>query len=236
MDESLLEQNNSIDCSEKRLLIDNHLTLAQVIASKLFKNRCDDLNEFDDYYHFAVIGLIEASEKYDKSNGIPFESYAKYRIKGAVLNGIQSSSEKSEQIAFKKRILKERAASIKDRSHTTDSNNLLFDDLVEIAIEFAISYMLEDGGLLNDQSKVSNDTLYKSLAFDELKSELNNVVQKLPDRERTIIHYHYYHGMRFTAIAHLLGITKGRVSQIHKHAIDMIKERYDTNGKLDDYI
>lgn len=220
--------------SARSHLIEKHLSLAGIVASKLFKNRCDNMFEYNDYYHYAVVGLLEAFDKFDEGGGVPFESYAKFRIKGAVLNGIQKSSEKSEQIAFRKRVLNERLTSIKNEPLKQESSQV-FGELVEIAIGLAISYMLEDSGVINSSSNPANDELYTSIAFDELRMQLKGIVEQLPCREKSIIYYHYYHDLRFASIAKILGVTKGRVSQIHKNTVLRIKELFEMKSRVDDY-
>ncbi|MCU7919017.1 MAG: sigma-70 family RNA polymerase sigma factor [Candidatus Thiodiazotropha sp. (ex Dulcina madagascariensis)] len=234
-DESIREntRENRNDTT-RGLLVEKHLSLARAVASRLFKNRCDNVLEFNDYYHYAVVGLLEAFDKFDESSGVPFENYAKFRIKGAILNGIQKSSEKSEQIAFRKRLLNERLNSIKNEPLKQDSNQV-FEELVNIAIGMAISYMLEDSGIISSRANPTNDELYTSIAFDELKKQLKAIVEQLPSREKSIIYYHYYHGLRFTSIAKILDITKGRVSQIHKKAVSRIRELFEMKNRVDDY-
>lgn len=220
--------------AEKSELVASYLSLAQVFAAKLYKNRCDEINEYADYYHYAVIGLIEAADKYNRESEVPFEAYAKFRIKGSILNGIQKSSEKNEQLAYRKRIKKERLSSIKERDESKE-DDIQFSQLVDVAVEMAIAYMLEDAGVVATYNEDCSDDLYRAKEYSELATDLASAVGKLPERQRIIIHYHYYHGMKFSDIADILGITKGRASQLHKKSITMIKQYLNEVDQIDDY-
>ena len=47
-----------------------------------------------------------------------------------------------------------------------------------------------------------------------------------------MIRYHYYQGLEFKEIAALFGVTKGRISQIHRQALQLIREARNAEGGL----
>ena len=59
------------------------------------------------------------------------------------------------------------------------------------------------------------------------------MVERLPARERDIVHQHYFHEREFQAIARDLGVTKGRVSQLHSQALRRIAQLLDETSLLD---
>ncbi len=65
------------------------------IAASLYARRFDNAVSFEDYKHYGVIGLLEARQKYDQNKGAMFDTYATYRIRGAILNGVINHSEKA---------------------------------------------------------------------------------------------------------------------------------------------
>ena len=57
-------------------------------------------------------------------------------------------------------------------------------------------------------------------------------LEVLPERERDILRYHYLEGISFDEIGILLGVSKGRISQIHKAAIALLRKRLSNNGRF----
>jgi RNA polymerase sigma factor for flagellar operon FliA len=216
-------------------LIDHYLPLSRKIAKILYAKRGGLDVEFVDYLQQAAQGLIEAIDRFDSTRGVPFESYASARIRGAVLNSLPAMSEKYAQISLRKRLQQERVESLTQQigeGHSRERDS--FRELADLAVGLAISYMLEGTGLIGLESSplaVGRDA-YSSLEQRELTDSLKRLVEALPDRERTVIHYHYYQGLSFTHVAEILGVTKGRVSQIHRQALQLIREAHAADSQL----
>lgn len=75
--------------SDRDAAVLEHSDLVKYIALRLI-SRLPDHIAVDDLMSAGILGLIDAIEKYDSSQGIPFEYYAKIRIKGAMLDEIRS--------------------------------------------------------------------------------------------------------------------------------------------------
>jgi len=212
-------------------LADHYLPLARRIAASLFVRRIGNELEFADYMQYASVGLLEALEKYDPDLGAAFETYATYRIRGAVLNGIEQGSERLAQNEYRKQLRKERIDSLGNDAHSLEEPEL-FQMLVDVTVGLALGYMLEDSGLTGTAEKCVPDP-YESYEIRRITENLRVVVEALPDRERMIIRQHYFESISFNVIAKLLGISKGRVSQIHARALLLIRDAYGGLGNLD---
>ena len=98
--------------------------------------------------------------------------------------------------------------------------------LAALASGLALGLMLEGTTLAvaGDGADPRPDA-HHSLAWRELQALLAAAIVRLPDREGTIIRQHYEAGVSFTQIAQLLGLSKGRVSQLHAAAIARLRAR-----------
>jgi RNA polymerase sigma factor for flagellar operon FliA len=211
-------------------LIDHYTHLAKIIAAHYYRIRPDNDIEYDDYLQHAMVGLIEAVHRYDPDRGVSFSTYANYRIKGALLNGLEKTTEQRQQSAYLRKCQRARVKSIaKDLDQSADDS---FTRMVEVTVELALSFMLEDSGMLH-REKQDNIELYEQDEMKPLAIDLTSLVDRLPERERLIIRYHYYHGVAFEELARLLDISKGRVSQLHKRALQLIKTEYENTQGLD---
>ncbi len=222
------------DNTARSALIERYYFLVKKIAASLFLKRTDDEIEFDDYFQFGVVGLLESVDRFEQGRGASFETYASYRIKGSILDGLERMTEKRDQSTFRARMRKERLESL--ASNHSDKKSTLFEEMVEIALGLAIGYMLEDTNLVQNANSASVNEAFNEKELSLLKRHLVDVVKHLPDRERVIIEYHYFEQKSFDKISHKLGVTKGRISQLHKRSLRLMREHLANTNSLDDYL
>jgi RNA polymerase sigma factor for flagellar operon FliA len=228
-----LSEHRSQDARNR--LIDHYLPFSRKIARALYAKRGGLDVEFLDYVQHAAQGLIEAIDRFDVSRGVAFEAYAGTRIRGAVLNNLTAMSEKYAQISLRKRLQQERVDSLSEQVGGKPPARDSFRELADLAVGLAISYMLEGTGIVSAEKPVAavQRDAYSHIEQDQLVDSLKQLVDALPERPRRVIVYHYYQGLSFTHIAELLGVTKGRVSQIHTQALQLIREARSATRTLD---
>jgi len=215
-------------------LIEMHMPFARVMSGKLFARRMHDEIEFGEYLQLASIGLIECVDRYDPARGASFRTYASHRITGAVLDGIVKLTEKQEQIAFRRRARAERLDSLREAAATDGTDpGQLFEMLARVAVGLAVGYLLEDSGMYRGEERSMPDSSYHSVELRQLQERVRALVEALPEREARIIRLHYLNLVPFEAIAGMLGISKGRVSQLHRRAIEMLRDETRKVGKCD---
>lgn len=219
--------------SAREQIIDFYLPFARVLAAKLYAKRTYAELEFLDYFQFASIGLIEAVDRYDPVRGAKFETFAAHRINGAILNGIATLSEKQEQISARQRIADDRMRSLKESPEEPKDPGALFSYLAELAIGIAVGLALEDSGMVQAEHAAYPDNTYKSVELKQLQQRMRELLERLPINERRVIKYHYLQQLAFDEIATMLGVTKGRVSQIHKDALNRLRDSIQRHGGID---
>jgi RNA polymerase sigma factor for flagellar operon FliA len=225
------------DAEARGQLIERYLPLCRMIAASLYGKRVADDAEFADYMQYATLGLIEAVENFDARRGVQFNTFATYRIQGAIRNNIANFSERREQVGLIVRLKKERLESIKaaeaPRARRGKGTELVR-DMAEVAVIWALSYLLEGSGMLAPRTEAHYvEQFYDSLELRQLRDRLASLVDALPDQERRVVKYHYFQNLEFTEIAKIFGVTKGRISQIHKRALLLLREAHAIAGGLD---
>jgi RNA polymerase sigma factor for flagellar operon FliA len=202
-----------------------HLPFARRIASRHYRQRGRSDIEFADLLQLACAGLLEAIDGYDTSRGVPFRGYAARRVAGSILDGVARMSEVREQLSFRRRAERERLASLTpslEQGHSADAMAALAD----LAVCLAVGFMLEGTGLLAGKDAPDpGPGPYDGLAFRRMVGHMHEEIAALPTRERAILGLHYEEGMVFDQIGDLLGITKGRVSQLHRAALALLRKR-----------
>jgi len=217
-----LPDRNLID---REALFDFYLPYATALAGGLYRGRHYDDVEYKDYVQLACVGLLEAIDRFEADRNIEFRTFATPRIKGNVLDGIVRLSDAQEQIALRARIRRERFESLHDAADRRAKD--VFHSLASLTMGLAIGFILDDTGMIDHAAQTSrplHDHAYHALAWTQTKARLANAVAQLPDRERKIVQYHYFHGLTFERIGDILDLSKGRVSQLHRTALAQLRK------------
>jgi RNA polymerase sigma factor FliA len=214
------------DQRTRATLIEHYLSLARAIAARVYRLRTDDSVAFDDYLQYGRIGLMQAVDRFDPQRGIPFEAYASRRVRGAVLNGLGYESELLAQRAFHAARLRDRVRSLRENPLSKDR----LEKLVHVTLTLALGAIL-DGELDEpvDESPASNP--YEVTELQQLTRRVWDQVAKLPERDGRILLGHYRDGLEFQDIAAQMGLTKGRVSQLHAQALGRLRLALAVDGR-----
>jgi RNA polymerase sigma factor for flagellar operon FliA len=211
-------------------LFELHLPFARVLARREQRRRRGADLDPDDLLQLACTGLLEALDRFDPSRGVPFRGFASRRIRGAMIDGIAKSNEVREQLSHRARVKRERMRSLAADGEPRSAAEAM-DALAELAVGLALGFMLEGTGLYQDDGEpAAPATAYESAAWKETVGRLAAELARLPERDRQIIRLHYMDDVNFDQIAALLGLTKGRISQLHKAAMTLLRKRMSGAG------
>ncbi|HHY24128.1 MAG TPA: FliA/WhiG family RNA polymerase sigma factor [Clostridiaceae bacterium] len=225
-------------------LILEYLHLVKYIAGRMNIYLSTNI-EYNDIISFGIFGLIDAIEKFDITKGVKFETYATLRIRGSIIDHIR-------ELDWVPRSLRQKSKELERLYLELETQNGRPPTDKEMAAEIGIS-MEEYLGLLNDvniQSLISlEDYLDRNYQLDtnivnartneipdnhleliELKSFLGEAIDKLPEKEKTVITLYYYEELTLKEIGAILKVSESRVSQLHT------KARLRLKGKLSKYM
>jgi RNA polymerase sigma factor FliA len=220
------------DIKARNKLVERYLPFAQQIATYLFARRPDNDVEFADYMQYASIGLIEAIDRYETTKGAMFKTFAGYRIKGAILNGVKSATERRHQYSSIRQQKKDRIESLTN-GEKDQSKSHLFSEMLELTVGLALGFILENSSKEQYDEKSCDNDPYRGHAYRQACEKLELAVAKLDERDRHIIQYHYYHHISFESLADLYGVSKGRISQLHKQALLRVRTTLQQDDMLD---
>lgn len=212
-------------------LILRYSDFARVIAAGVYSKRPDGAAPFDDYLQYARVGLMEAVDRYDAGRGASFETFSAYRIRGAILSGLAHDTELAAQRNFWRTRIAEREESLAPAA-LREPKRATFDDFVRLAAGMAIGFVLE-GSDTEPADDAAGSNPYLATELAQSRARLRKLVEGLPEREREIMRQHYYDNREFQEIASRLGVTKGRVSQLHSKAIERIRAYLDPQPRID---
>jgi RNA polymerase sigma factor for flagellar operon FliA len=217
-----LRFDNEARCREA--LFDRHRRMARAVAFHEFRRRPPYGLERNDFEQLAYSGLLEAIDRFDPLRGAPFEAFARLRIRGAIADGLARSNESGAQYSHRRRTELERLRSLRVESDAGGLDPV--SELSDLAVALAIGIMAETATLGGDETASSSGLdAYESLSWRELQLSILKEIEQLPGSEKSVMQQHYLSGVSFTQIAALLGVTKGRVSQLHRAAIHRVRDR-----------
>lgn len=200
--------------------------------------------DIDDLNSSAVIGLYDAWEKFDSSRGTKFETYAVWRIRGAVLDELRAldwasrtTRRKARRVEEVSRDLDQKLGRAASDAEIANALGLDADEFFRLSdeVQNAIHLSLERPQSHDESSDVMGlgeaieseediDCL-ESVELDEARGILLGAINHLPEQERLVVALYYYEELTLKEIGEILGISESRVSQVHTKAIRRLRRR-----------
>lgn len=221
----------SRDAAARSELIARYLWLARTAASQALRDRSFDADlDRSELVQMATVGLMESVDRYDPDRGVPFSAYAKKRIHGALVDGIDRSSEYRAQSSWARQMIRERSESL--AAHGQSSQDSL-QRLAEVAVGLAIGFMLEDSGMYSGSEERTGNRHYDVNELFVVQQQLRLAVAELPPTERRVLELHYFDELSFARIGELQGVSKVRIFQIHARALMSMRRHLKLLGTVD---
>ncbi len=199
--------------------------------------------DHEDLYSAGVLGLLDAHAKFDTRKNVKFETYAVWRIKGAVLDQLRALDWVSRSMRRKARALDGvtrrldqklgRAASEEELARELKMEHGDFYRLLD-HVRGAVLVSLDEARSSEDQEATTlGDHLPDPRAVDleaRLEDEQTRLVllrtlNHLPEQERLVVALYYYEHLTLKEIGRTLGISESRVSQVHTRAMARLRLR-----------
>ncbi len=181
--------------------------------------------ERTDCRQLAMEALLQAIGRYDPLRGSRFEGFLRRRVRGNVLNYLAKENERAAHYNYHRRVERDRLRSIKAQADSESEDDPV-ERMASITAHIALGFMLETHAD-SDQLDVEDNepSAYDTLAWRQLLGELDRRMTQLPEREAFILDKHYRQGVAFREIAVLLGLSKGRISQLHAQALARLRRQ-----------
>jgi RNA polymerase sigma factor FliA len=213
-------------------LIEAHLHLARHAVKRLQITAWGCVSEADLVSH-AVIGLIDAVDRYNPEYGIPFPRFAMPRVRGAVLDALRRldwvprsvrAQETSLQNTYSKLggILGRSPSDAEVADYLGISREELDRQLNDVARTSTLSLddlVAEFGDCVETRGDRGTGDLFHLQARGEARARLIEAINQLPEREKQVLSLYYYYDLTLKEIGKVLEVTEQRVSQIHARAI-----------------
>lgn len=209
-------------------LFSHYARFARAIAQDRFRAWRSGNFEVGDVEQLAYEGLLQAIDRFEPLRAIPFRAFARPRISGSISNGLGRFSEAAANAGFRRRAERDRLKSLID-AEKDDRDPVA--RLSRLAASLAAGLMLEEWRDEEIGQVGSNEpTAYETLEWKQTGLALRAGVESLPSNEAFIIRQHYLGGVSFRQIGAILGLSAGRVSQLHARALARLRIQMAKSG------
>ncbi len=227
---------------DKSQLIRDHLELVDILVGRMTTQVPAFMNR-DDMKSAGMMGLIDAANKYDASKNILFKTFAEYRIRGSILDEMRKLDWFSRSLRDKQSKLSKTMAALENKLGRDPSEeemaaamNVSLEDYQYmlgqvshigcVSLHEALDHT-NQGRLFIDSliDKKADSSPVARLENSELVQSIADILGKLPEKERLVISLYYYEELTQKEIAEVLGLSEGRVSQLHSQALINLKNK-----------
>lgn len=221
--------------SEQEKIVRHYAPKIRFLALRL-KAKLPKSVELSEMISSGTLGLMEALGKFKPQLGIRFETYAENRIRGAMLDELRRLDWFPRSLRQKVRILDEAIRKIeheKGRAATEDelqkATGLEIADIRQgleaLQTQMWVSLDAIQDTLADDRSE-NNGEPYSDTVFTELVERVTPLIDRLTPREKLVLSLYYTDELNMRETAEVMGITEGRVSQLHTQALGRLRKEF----------
>ncbi|MFZ7944711.1 sigma-70 family RNA polymerase sigma factor [Neobacillus sp. 19] len=227
-------------------ILEPYIPLVKMVVTKMKKQLSDQADE-GELFSSGMVGLWDASRKFDPSQGVKFETYAVQRIRGAIIDGLRQTDHASRSIRKKEKLFR-------DGWETLEQTLLRKPTAQEMSAHLGISVKEYEETLLllasikQESLNVPNNEGEKEapvylqiedhyfqkqeewLVTKERRQQLAALIDALPEREKLVLSLVYYENLSLTDVSKVLDVHKSRISQLHSQAIKRLRTFAVTHG------
>lgn len=211
-------------------LIEEHSNLVTRIAYHLAA-RLPASVVVDDLIQVGMIGLLDASQQYDASQGAAFTTYATIRIRGAMLDELRRNDWAPKSVHKKHRDLMKVVSNIETRtgreakpSDIANEMDISLDEYFSLVQESNTCRILNfvdmgaDEDTMRDTNNVATLNPVEGLQKQQFREQLVSAINILPKREKLIVSLYYDEELNLREIGEVLDVSESRVSQLLSQA------------------
>jgi RNA polymerase sigma factor for flagellar operon FliA len=225
-------------------IILDHLPLVKAIAVRVHENLPVHV-DLDDLVHAGILGLFDAVNKYDPDKQVAFSSYAKHRIKGAILDSLRQLDWASRDLRRRHKQVEAASRDLAAELHRNPTDSEIAEKLgVEQERWRQMMLDLRNVGLISASTRGHESEDLPAPDFpstidthpdvmcarEQLRSMLALAMKCLPERYQKVVVLYYTNEMTMKEIGGVLGINESRVSQIHKSALEKMATALGSAG------
>jgi RNA polymerase sigma factor for flagellar operon FliA len=234
------QQKPDAKSDTENALVQKYLPLVSAVVNRLAMTLPEHVDH-DDLYSVGLIGLLQALRNYNPACGTSFETYARVRIRGAMLDELRRMDWVPRTIHEKARRIKQVLGELEQKLGKTPTEaqmakamNLPLKEYQELLDEVRPAAFVcldavntsedgDSGPLYEVIADQSHDGPLEKVSNNELKRVIFERLKELPEMQRKVLALYYLEDMHLREIAEVFKLTESRICQIHAQAILSIR-------------
>ena len=228
------------DPGTENALVQKYLPLVSSVVARLAMTLPESVDQ-NDLYSAGLVGLLQALRNYDPTCGASFETHARTRVRGAMLDELRrmdwvprSIHEKARKIQNAMSALEQELGAVPTEEQmakalnlsAAEYNSLLYEirPAAFVCLDAVNSSEDEEGGSLYEViTDPGEESPMEKVSQHELKRLIFERLKELPETQRKVLALYYGEDMHLREIAEVFGLTESRICQIHSQAILSIR-------------
>ncbi|MGG3987785.1 FliA/WhiG family RNA polymerase sigma factor [Bacillus smithii] len=196
----------------------------------------------DELKSLGFLGLVDALTKFDPSRDLKFDTYASFRIRGAILDGLRKEDwlprgtrEKAKKIEVKIEELEQQFLRHVTAEEVANELDMSVEELQQIMAEYYTANILSMDDQIKDQEEMDGkgydikddriSTPEEEVVKEELIQELSREIAGLSEKEKLVLSLFYQEELTLTEIGEILNLSTSRISQIHSKALFKLRNK-----------
>lgn len=221
-------------------LIQQFLPLVDKVANRLAFGLPNNVDK-DDLISYGRFGLLDALAKFDHTRGLQFETYAMWRIRGAMIDGLRENDWIPRTIRDKAKKIEEAYTALEQQYLRSPSDEEVCEylgitkkELQQVYHDTSLAAFVSIDEAVGDEEE--QKTARHSYIVDELaplpedvasgnslKQVLIQSIDKLPEKERLVVSLFYFEELTLSEIAEVMNLSPSRISQLHSKAVSRLR-------------
>jgi len=230
-------------------LVQEYLPLVKTVVGKMAMTLPTHV-AIEDLQSAGMIGLLNAVRQFDPQINPVFESYARLRIRGAILDELRRMDWVPRSVHVKARTVERTMQQLEQTQGRLPTDGEMAQALqltvpqyekLLTEIQPAVFIHLDavpkvDGERRSAQSEIISDEACDDPVEETSRRELASLIierlEHLPEMQKKVLALYYFEDMRLREIAEVFGVTESRICQIHTRAILSLRTWLDKVNKL----
>jgi RNA polymerase sigma factor for flagellar operon FliA len=214
--------------AEDERFVAEHESLVRKIAQRV-RAELGLTCEVEDLVAFGFHGLLEAKQRFDPTRGVQFQTFAYYRVRGAILDGVRKMAYLPRRVHAKRRAAEmidwelealgeTRATAPAETKHDLEATLAAIDDVLgKITATFMLAAVGQD-------EETAHESPEEALIGATERARLREALEALPEREKIVVRGMYFENRNLDEIGAELGISKSWACRIHTRALGLLRE------------
>jgi RNA polymerase sigma factor for flagellar operon FliA len=195
-----------------------------------FSHRSHQVLDFEDLFIVGMMGLMDAAKKFNHKKAVLFKTYAEFRIRGEIIDELRRQDWMSRSERKKQKIYRTAQANLEQNlgRHPTRQEMAKILPFKPRELDRMCQYDEHESLRTYQEGDLAMDSQHDSVHHAvETQDEVRELMSTLPSLHRLVLVKRYFEDAPISVIASEVGLSEGRISQLHTEALELLRLEAD---------